>query len=77
MASDFETRIERVLDANGVTAWSFVKRRGKHPSVVVKHGGREWRFFYPSSSSDRRGAANFAALLRRKLGLRNLKRISA
>jgi hypothetical protein len=74
MDNEFEAKLDRLLDANGVTAWHYAKRRGKHRSVLVSHNGREHRFFFPNSSSDRRGAANFAALVRRKLGL---KRISA
>jgi hypothetical protein len=69
---DFEAKLERLLDANGVTTWRYAERRGKHRSIVVHHGDREHRFFFPNSSSDRRGAANFAALVRRKLGLRRI-----
>jgi hypothetical protein len=70
MANDFEASLERLLAANDVTDWQLLPRRGKHRSVVISHGGREWRFFYPNSPSDgRRGPLNFTSLVRRKLGL--------
>jgi hypothetical protein len=66
-SKDFETAIERVLDANGIR-YRYARRR-KHRAVIVEHGGRVRSFTFPSSPSDHRGPRNFAAYLRRALSL--------
>jgi hypothetical protein len=69
VASEFESRLEKLLCANGISRWRY-SRRGKHRAVTVQYGGKDHVFFFPQSGSDRRGPLNFAAMVRRQLGLR-------
>jgi hypothetical protein len=59
-------RLSRLLDARGVQ-YAFAKRRGKHRSILIDHNGRTLRLFLPNSPSDRRSAANCAAMIKRAL----------
>jgi hypothetical protein len=63
---DLRTAIERLLDANGVQ-YRFLKRRGKHRSIEIQHGGRVRRLFIPNSPSDWRSVANSVAMVKRAL----------
>jgi hypothetical protein len=65
---EYESRIRRFLARHSITAYRIEPRR-KHQAVVVAHAGRKIVVMIPATPSDRRGALNAVADLRRQLRL--------